>query len=668
MNLIFTRLRNTWITGKKGAADAPLLAAILILALTSLLAGCSGGDVTASANTTTESTSSSTVSSDGTIIYLDTSQNSIITDRTDKATITATVVKNNVSQANVPITFKTTAGLLNNPNIVTTDANGKAEIILESGPRAINQVATVEASTNSGASSTIPVQITGNKLELTLSQSQITIGKHEHLKSAIKNAIPLGISATSVTFFVESGSDLISLPNFSTTDYEGVADIEVWGLKPGTATIVAYSMGATARIKVNISDLAFEIVSPVPPEETPDAPIDLANNNTLQFTVRAPAPTTKVIFHTSIGVWNSKSNEEEVSVVDGFATATLTSPSSAGTASVTVYDKDRPTTQDAQQVNIFAPANEAYYVTLQTSQANVAITPVDATSKNSVTLTAKVLNINNYPVGGGVVNFTLSNITGGGENLSSSMVVTNSFGVATCTFYSGSLGSSGTGVRITATVPTSGKSDNIDITIRDLAGSVVIGRASKMVSSLDETAYTQKITAQVSDANGNSVSGAIVSLNLWPVYYFLGAEVIDPGTNSCTGYYTNSWPIPCSGIGAIKNEDLNKNMTLDSGEDVGPFDMTRGIMFPDGFLTPANSSAGSVPATVITDANGTATFDFTYLKRYAMWVAVELTATVKVQGTETQGKMLWRLDALQVDIDGCDLFSSPFGYYAEICM
>jgi hypothetical protein len=105
------------------------------------------------------------------------------------------------------------------------------------------------------------------------------------------------------------------------------------------------------------------------------------------------------------------------------------------------------------------------------------------------------------------------------------------------------------------------------------------------------------------------------------------------------------------------------NLVRDPGEDTGPYDLNSGTMQADGLLTPHNSAAGSIPATVITDENGLASFQHTFLKQYAMWVEVRLKASVMVSGTETQATTSWRLPGEKTEIAGCDLFDSPFGYY-----
>ncbi len=64
----------------------------------------------------------------------------------------------------------------------------------------------------------------------------------------------------------------------------------------------------------------------------------------------------------------------------------------------------------------------------------------------------------------------------------------------------------------------------------------------------------------------------------------------------------------------------------------------------DGALTPTHASAGSVPQIAITGVDGLASFVFTYQKRYAQWLVVELTATIQnTAGTESVSKISLKL-------------------------
>ena len=92
-----------------------------------------------------------------------------------------------------------------------------------------------------------------------------------------------------------------------------------------------------------------------------------------------------------------------------------------------------------------------------------------------------------------------------------------------------------------------------------------------------------------------------------------------------------------------------------------------GLFGPNGFLTPANSDAGSVPATVTTDATGSATFQITYLKAFGWWVQDTLTATVEVSGSETNAVLTWLLDVEEGESSSCHLFDSPYGDTGGAC-
>lgn len=602
----------------------------------------------------------------GSTITVVTSKTSIVTNDSDSALITATAIKDSIVQAGVNITFSATGGALTS-STGTTGADGKATVSITSGPKTSNQLININA-TSATATSSVPLMITGNTLALTLPQTNMAVGTELLLTATLQNAIPTAIPGAIITYTLDAGADIISLSSTTgTTDSSGKNTITIKADKGigGTATINAAGMGVNTKISVTVSTQAFEIIAPT----TDPATLKTTDTSGLLVTVRAPDPLTKtVVFHTTLGSWNH--NEAAVDPATRTASARLTSTMETGTANVTVYDKRNPATKDSLSVNVYAPASQADSVTLKATQYNIALTPENSESKNSLTLTAEVENTQHFRVGDAVVYFSLSNLTGGGEHLSSSMARTNSAGVATCTFYSGSLASSGEGVKITATVAKSGKNNSVNITVTGQASSIDLGRSTKIIVSPDNTYYKQTITAIVNDANGNLVPNAVISLNLWPKDYYLGSYAFDKSGN-CVGYYYNSWPL-CSGNTAQPNEDLNRNFKLDADEDTGPYNFKKMTMWPDGYLTPAQSTVGFVPATVITgdsssDHVGTASFDITYLKKDALWIGAELTASAIVQGTETQAKTYWILRGEKGEVDNCDLEPSQYGYYYESC-
>ena len=149
------------------------------------------------------------------------------------------------------------------------------------------------------------------------------------------------------------------------------------------------------------------------------------------------------------------------------------------------------------------------------------------------------------------------------------------------------------------------------------------------------------------------MSNAVVSLSAWPIAFNVG------GTNC------NGTTYPGAAGTFYYNEDVNENLTLDPGEDGVRKNYITGVTTTgtaDGQLTPANSAAGTLPATVTTGTNGVATFTLTYTKSSAFWIIDRIRARTLVQGTETLGQTKFVLPALMTDATTCLLSPSPYVY------
>lgn len=439
--------------------------------------------------------------------------------------------------------------------------------------------------------------------------------------------------------------------------------------------------------------------------------------------VQAPTQA-NVRFATTLGEWDNGGNKIiNKAVASGRASAFLSS-GDAGVATVQVSDADNPGTSDTITIAFSAPPVQASQIALQASATVVA--PSTGTTKNTVTLTATVKNAADQVVGGAPVAFSIINPTGGGESLSPVIVYTNDFGVAQSTFTSGSLSSGGQGVTVEAEVVGTGITDDVQIIIGGTAGSVVIGRSTKIESVNQNTAYKLPMSVLVLDSNGNPVPGAIVSLGTWPVNYAVGGWAVNgsppppcvptarytaptttsnqisfnenspsqdtitrgdggsfitdgflpggavtvSGSASNNGTYTISNVttstltlsasddltnevagnnVTLTGTSDVyPNEDANRNLILDTGEDANS----------DGELTPPNSASGAVPTSVTTEENGVATFDLIYLKAHAAWIETEITADAMVLGTETRSTLIFWLPF--AEDEACELPASPF--------
>ena len=584
------------------------------------------------------------------------SQATVQSDNSDSSIITATVMDANPAVVEgITVTFTTDGGQLSDPS-VETDENGQAKVSFSSGTTdRTNRVVTITATVPGLPSSQIPVQVVGTTLTLATDATNLEIGGNDTATLTItaRDAGSVPIFNGNITITSSPPNIVQVTPTTGTTNVTGRLQVTVTALSAGDVTVQAAGLGAigTQNYSVGTVGNVFTIIDPT------DDPHGASTSDTVTVTVNAPSPITNVQFATTLGEWDLTGQQvRTIGVAGGVASADLTA-SDAGTANILVSDAADPSTSDSLTVLFSAPSSEADNISLQASATVVA--PSTGSVSNSVSLTATVKNALGQVVGDAAVAFSIEDPTGGGEFVSPPVAYTNSFGIAEATFTSGSLGSDAQGVTVRAKVvddPTI--TDTIQIVIGGTGGSVVIGQSTKISSINSDTAYSLPMSVLVSDANGNPLTGAVVTLNLWPTYYATGcwvdvAGTIVPGDCAVLTYTFYSNEDDLYGVG----DDRYRNLVLDVGEDLGPDPFN-----PDGELTPALSAAGSVPGTVVTDQNGVGTFNLVYLKSSAAWILVEIKASTVVSGTENQGTLEFVLPWSQDDANDQTLPHSPYNY------
>jgi hypothetical protein len=616
---------------KKRGFSTKTLFALLIIALSLGLTFCFSDEEEEAVTTTTATTGPQAGA-----LTLRVSQTSVKSDNSDSATITATVLDStNAVMEGVTVLFSSTGGQFNSSSIVTTDTGGEAAIGFSSGADRSNQTVTITGTVSGLSPKTVPIQITGSTVTLTAGNTNLEVGgaAADTLTVAVKDAGGNPISGTDVTASIDTsstGSATVS-PATGTTDINGELDVTVTGTGSGTITVRVQVAGVTATKEYTVSatGIAFGISNP-----TTD-PYSLKTDKSLTIEVNAPNQTA-VQFATTLGYWDGVPGDMvvEKNVTGGTASAALRS-ANAGVATVQVTDVDDTSTTDTLKVAIYAPSTEASQIAIQASATVVAIS--SGSVSNSVTLTATVKNANDEPVGNAPVAFSIQNPTGGGESVSPVIAYTDSYGDASAAFLSGSSSSDALGVTVVATVVGTAINDTIAIVIGGTAGSVMIGIGSTILSTNNDTTYELPMSVIVADSNGNPLQGATVTLGLWPSHYSTG-EWVEVEEGECRA---DIW-------GTFANEDLNRNLILDAGEDVNV----------DGELTPPSSAAGTVKSTVTTDENGVASFNLIYSKSSAAWIVDEIKASTMVLGTETQSTYSFRLGWLAGE--ECNLPHSPY--------
>lgn len=678
----------------------------LFVALTiALVAGCGGDNAFSPVSSPSGGSPTGPKASN---ISLSTTQNSVKSDNSNNASITATVLDaSNAALPGIAVAFSASGGQLS-ASSATTNAQGQATVVFASGTSdPANRTATVTANAAGLTPVQIPVVVNGSTISIVSDKpSSLVLGgangaDRATLTITAKNAANVAVFNTPITFSVAgSGSSpgaAIVTPASATTDINGQTTATLTATSPGTVTVTASGLGYTATkdFVITQNGAAFVITSP-------SNPATLQIDQPLTVTVRAPTQAS-VTFTSTLGTWDGGSSSLVTKAVTNGAASAMLSTKQGGTATVQVVDAANADTYATLTVLMSAPSSQAAQIALQSNVSVLAPSIGGTQSQATFTATVRTSSASGgTPVSGAPVSFSLSNTTGGGETISPAYGITDNTGRVTATFTSGSLSSNSQGVQVTATVYDGSSravaSASRNILINQTAGSVVIGAGSTVGQPIQGGAsYSLPMSVVVADSNGNPVQ-TTVTLSIWPTHYRTGYWT-GRSTGQCSPVVTATWD----------NEDLNRNLILDAGEDVpyikgvttaGPSGITAqgytiidtgttdghgqeiftvapaspngalvGLGGPstatqqfvtDGILTPGNSAGGTLPATVTTGANGLANFTLSYAKAYSVWIQDEVKATTTVLGTETTGVLPLSLPYVATEGTGCNLFDSPF--------
>ncbi|HQI73429.1 MAG: hypothetical protein QUS13_13405 [Smithella sp.] len=632
---------------------------------------------------------------------LSASPTSIRTDGSSFSTITVNALNSsNALLSGVVVTLSTDTGILSSPT-VTTNSTTPATVRLYSGSNKENRTVTVTATAGT-ATAQIPVFIVGSTVTLAASASSISNaapGNVSNLTVTVRDAGSTVVPNATVTLTQSPAGRIgfgagLAATYTATTNASGQITVAATGLTNGAVTITASALGATATTTLTVTD-ASTVFAIDQQRRCPGAypgtcavvagnpdPTAMYLTDTLEVRVNAPDPIANVVFATTAGTFYEAANPGNTGSVitvpvDGSnkATAYLRT-STAGIANINVYDQTTPSTSDTLTVAMTSATPASIEL-----QASPTVVPTSVgTTTGSSTLIAMVRDSGGFPVGNAAVLFSIDNPTGGGETVSPVVAMSAAttsgglnLGEARASFTSGSLPSAAGGIQVRASiVGTPTINDLATIVIGGVAGSIAFGQATVLGVDATNANYTLDMSVMVADSNGNPApAGTIVTLSLWPIAWSTGSHCMYDG-DGCTWDFT--LPVPTCSIpgnyGTFWNEDSNENLILDSGEDgVRAYyaDPSRTPLVPagtpDGYITAVNSRAGTVPATVTTDANGVAGFKLTYPKTSAIWTVVRVRASTVVQGTETVGEVTFRLEPLAKDVNpDCLITGSPYHY------
>ena len=567
--------------------------------------------------------------------------------------------------------------VLSIPKVVTGDGGATFTMTALASDQT-NRTITLTASCSvcSASPATNSVTVKGATLSLvdTGTTSLIVDGSAATLSAMVRDVSGFAMSGITVSFAAtDSGVLRLSSPT-SMTNSSGLAVVQVSGLSVGRASINVSALG-NAKTQTYISGLAQTVLAITSPANN----ASIVTNDKKTVTVSA-SDATQVTFSSTQGTFDNgpagQSNNVVKDVIGGKATADFTA-AQAGTVIISVNDNLLRSTNLTLLVS--PPVSATNKILLNASQTTL---PISTTlgSESLIILTARAVFFNgaaDQAVANVPVQFFMTGGPGAGEFLTPALKYTDSFGKAEATFTAGTTASIPNGIKITAAVQgtavktgTSPSGNDVYLTIGNQALSVAFGPASVIGESSDKTLYIQAYSVQVADANNNPVAGKTVTLRMRPVAFSLGnfCSIIPADATYCSEDWNANGSLEAAtedGV-RIKTTDTTAGScpnTLDAVTKAGGLVAGQSNGKADSVLTPSNSDGGSVPSTVITDKNGIAAFDLTYLKGSSIWVVNKLTATVSSNGTETSKSTVFRLSPTEEDVKlpaRCYISDSPY--------
>ena len=488
----------------------------------------------------------------------------------------------------------------------TTDDSGAASAKLSLGGDQSNRTITVAASTGT-LIATNKVSVTGTAITFNGSKS-VVMGKTAKWSIFLKDSAGKGIPNAPVTVASATGNTLAltstvtDMSNNPVTDANGAVTLNITAVAAGVDTITATAMGSSGQSTLTVDSSSFTFSAPASATEVP---LGTSQNITLNWLVGVvPQAGQTIGFSASRGTLSSTT-----AVTDASGNATVSiSALSAGPSVITAKTPGGTVSTDLAIEFVATTVNS------MTVQADPAVI---STNGDTSTITATLRDANNNLVKNQIVRFSVFDISGG--NISPSEAVTDSFGRASTTYTSGLAPSAKDGVVVTAAVDGTSVSNTAKLTVGSKSLFIALGTGNQIAAE-GATRYRLPYSVLVTDAAGNPVKNAAVTLSLVPYEYYKGVNVrVYNGSGGFVYWQANVSSPPCA------NEDVNLNGSFESAID--------NDVNSNGRLEPGNV-ATVTPRNATTDANGFALVDIIYAREYAQWVTLSLEARASVSGSE----------------------------------
>jgi len=601
------------------------------------------GEVTATLSTgeadstTFSSTGSTTVSEEPASLELYANSIQLASSGSDEVELIA-LVKNeqSVLMEGVEVSFSAASGdgvelQLTQPE---TAADGTARAILTSQNDASNRTVTITAGAGSLTQS---VEITIAGTEVTINgASSVILNDSVDYTIRVQDSDGTSILNQDVVLSAVNGTLSSTTVN---TGANGQATVSYTASTSGEDTITAAALNAETSFTVQVQQDEFNFVN-LPTEEVP-----LGQTQTITVQWRqdnTPVVGQNVTFSASRGV--IAGNATVVTDAEGQASIDI-SANNAGISSITASASD-----GSGNVLVSALTQIEFIATTPHTLIADASPDIIGPDGQTSTISAVVRDVDGNLVKNSVVNFSVSDVSTG--FVSPSQATTDSKGIATTVFTSGSV-STQDAVVVTAFVADDPAiDDEVVLTVGARAFDISLGTGNELEEATS-TSYLKRFGVFVSDSAGQPVSGVNLTASVAPVKYVNGGE-----------YRTGFWVFDddASQWVAIVNqncetEDVNDNGILDTtprDEDTNE----------DGMLTPGLiGTIAFANGAAVTDENGYAELEYRYPRSYAIWYDAVISVFGQSTGSEASAKMRYTLSISADDVtdEGASPPANPFG-------
>jgi hypothetical protein len=579
-------------------------------------------------------------------LTLSTSLPQIASNGSTTANLTATLLDaNNNAVSGATVNFSANSGVLTGAPVVT-DVNGRAVVQLNAGNGSY-QDRTITVSATSGSSTAqIQVAVVGTSLTIT-GPSNLVLGQSGTFTVALVDSGGAGIAGQTVMLKSANGN---TIPVSVTTSSTGQATFTFTGVAGGADTITGTALGQSATASITVSAQSFAITAPAA-----NAQIPIGTNSTVtaKWTDGSGNP---VVGHTISFATTRGTVSAATAVTGAGGTASITvSSSSAGPATIQATTDTSVTTTVIVDFIATTPAT----ISLQASPDVVGLS-------GQSTVSATVRDANDNLVPNQTVNFLLHDITQGSLSVASAQ--TNAQGQATAIYTATNTASATNGVQITATIQNTAITAQTTLTVGGQAVFLSLGTGNTIVV-YSPTQFLMPFTVQAVDASGNPVQNLLVTFSVRSLGYAKGAWVKgSPWLQTISTLSSDPDVFQLSGVNGCQTEDTNGNGVLDPGEDYNG----NGVLDPGSVANTAvlTGTFGGVVLnqSTTTGTDGTAGVSVLYPQDHAAWVAVEVTASATVQGTQSSTSTKFWLPMLASDISSATVSPpgqvSPYGVAA----